>query len=109
MTYFSYLSFERKIFFSLSRFISERRLYSTEEIHELVLTPSLAFCYYNLQNRKQGTTTLLVTNPGVNEIQVIHEVETRNCSLIQPCPWAGMELHLQTWFRGTEAGRSLQD
>ena len=40
------------------RIISKRRLYSTEEIHELVLTPSLAFCYYNLQNRKQGTTTL---------------------------------------------------
>jgi hypothetical protein len=37
---------------------------------------------------------------------MIHEVESRNCSLTQPCPWSGMELHLQTWFRGTEAARS---
>ena len=40
------------------RIISKRRLYSTEEIHELVLNPFLAFCHYNLQRRKQGTTTL---------------------------------------------------
>jgi len=40
------------------RIISKRRLYSTEEIHELVLIPFLAFCHYNLQRRKQGTTTL---------------------------------------------------
>ena len=110
MTYFSYLSFERKIFFlylgSSVRGDCIRQKKFMSSSWSLFWLSATTTC--SVESREQ-LHYVLVTNPGENEIQMIHEVESRNCSLTQPCPWAGMELHLQTWFRGTEAARSLQD